>query len=73
MVQGAPSREMGLVAQMWERLSKQREQRESRPGGWETQVCWEKCLAGARYMKGAIKNTFEKVSWDPIMEGLGSC
>lgn len=24
---------------------------------------------GGRYMKGVIRNKFEKVNWDPIMEG----
>lgn len=39
-------KEMVLDTQtLWERLSRQKKQQESRPDGWKTQVCWEKSLA----------------------------
>lgn len=45
----------------------------SRPDGCKTQVCWSRAWQGIRYRKRIIGNKFEKVNWDPIMEGLRTC
>lgn len=62
------TREMGLDAQtLWERLSS-RGNRVKVP--WlEDKGAGGRVWQGTRYMKGVIGNKFEKVNWDPIMEG----
>lgn len=62
-------REIGLDTQtLWERLSGHREHTVKVP--WlEDTGARRRVWQGGRYMKGVIRNKFEKVNWDPIMEG----